>query len=222
MRWKTRGGPRRLALPDRPRWAKPRVNATTVRAFIGYGAMSAIAVTIALVLRDGAAWEHPAPWLALKKPAAVALSALLGCVLSLVVVGATRVVVARFSWGRRLHRDLRPMARDLSTGHIFLLAGLSSLGEELLFRGLLTPAIGVGMSAALFGLAHQIAGPSRWVWVGWAMVIGGGLGAIFAATGSLLGALLAHAIMNTVNLAYLRDHEPHGEADEARAAGGAP
>ena len=223
MRFRTRGlVPRRLALPDRPRWSKPRVNLTALRAFIGYGAMSAIAVTVALVLRDGPAWEHPAPWLTLKKPAAIALSAGLGFLLSLLVIGATRVVVARFSWGRRLHRDLRPMARDLSTGHIFLLAGLSSLGEELLFRGLLLPAIGVGMSAALFGLAHQIAGPSRWVWVGWAMVIGVGLGAIFTATGSLLGALLAHAIMNTVNLAYLRDHEPHGEADETEAVGGAP
>ncbi len=202
-------------MPDRPRWSKPRVNVTALRALIGYGAMSAIAVTIALVLRDGAAWEHPAPWLALKKPAAIALSAALGFVLSLVTIGATRIVVARFSWGRRLHRDLRPMARDLSTGQIFLLAGLSSLGEELLFRGLLTPAIGVALSAALFGLAHQIAGPSRWVWVGWAMLIGVGLGAVFAATGSLLGALLAHAITNTVNLAYLRDHEPHGEPETA-------
>ncbi len=130
-------------MPDRPRWSKPRVNVTALRAFIGYGAMSAIAVTVALVLRDGPAWEHPAPWLTLKKPAAIALSAALGFLLSLIVIGATRVVVARFSWGRRLHRDLRPMARDLSTGHILLLAGLSSLGEELLFRGLLLPAIGV-------------------------------------------------------------------------------
>jgi uncharacterized protein len=108
-------------------------------------------------------------------------------------------------------------ARDLSLGHILLLAGLSSLGEELLFRGLLAPSIGVAMSAVLFGLAHQIAGPSRWVWVGWAAVIGAGLGAVFAATGSLLGPLLAHAVMNAANLAYLRDNEPHGDADEKAA-----
>lgn len=201
---------RRLALPDRPRWSKPRFNATATRAVVAYGSMSALAVTIALVLRDGPAWEHPSPWLALKKPAAIALSAAFGLVLAAIAIAGTRVVVARFEWGQRLHRDLRPMARDLSLGHILLLAGLSSLGEELLFRGLLTPAIGVVMSAALFGLAHQIAGPSRWVWVGWAMVTGLGLGAVFAATGWLLGPLLAHAVMNAVNLAYLRDHDPVG------------
>jgi uncharacterized protein len=183
------------------------VNVTALRAFVLYGSMAALAVAITMALRDGPAWEHPAPWLALKKPAAVAVSAALGLTLAAIVIASTRVVVARFSWGQRLLRDLRPMARDLSLGHILLLAGLSSLGEELLFRGLLTPAIGVALSASLFGLAHQIDGPSRWVWVGWAMVIGAGLGAIFAATGSLVGPLLAHAIMNAVNLSYLRDHQ---------------
>ena len=201
-------------MPDRPRWSKPRINLSALRAALLYGVMAAAAVAVALGLRDGPAWEHPAPWLALRKPTAIALSAVLGLVLSVIVIAATRVVVVRFEWGRRLHRDLRPMARDLSLGHILLLAGLSSLGEELLFRGLLTPAIGVVMGAALFGLAHQIAGPSRWVWVGWAGVIGIGLGSVFAATGSLVGALLAHAIMNAANLAFLRDNAPHGEGDE--------
>lgn len=216
MRSKTRGLiQRKLPLPDRPRWSKPRLNVTALRAFIAYGVLSAVAVAIAMALREGPAWEHPSPWLALKKPAAIAASTALGLALSVIVIYATRVVVVRFDWGRRLHRDLRPMARDLSLRHILPLAGLSSLGEELLFRGLLTPAIGVVLSAALFGLAHQIAGPSRWVWVGWAMLIGVGLGAIFAATGSLVGPLLAHAIMNAVNLAYLRDHDPSGAEQAA-------
>ncbi len=217
MRFKTRGNPPRLSLPSRSRWAKPRVNLQALRAAALYSSMAAIAVAIAMGLRDGPAWEHPTPWLALRKPAAVALSAVLGLTLAALVIGATRVVVVRFEWGQRLHRDLRPMARELSIQHILLLAGLSSLGEELLFRGLLTPAIGVVMSAALFGLAHQIAGPSRWVWVGWAAVIGVGLGAVFVATGSLIGPLLAHAVVNAANLTFLRDHEPRGGTEDNRA-----
>lgn len=208
MRSKARGLlPRRLALPERPRWSKPRVNVTALRSFVVYAFMAAIAVTISLALRDGPAWEHPAPWLALRKPEAIALSAGLGLTLAALVIAATRIVVARAAWGQRLLRDLRPMARGLGLGHILVLSGLSSLGEELLFRGLLTPALGVVLSASLFGLAHQIDGPSRWVWVGWAVVIGFGLGAIFVATGSLVGPLLAHAIMNAVNLSYLRDNQ---------------
>lgn len=202
---------RRLALPDGPRWSKPRVNVTALRAVIVYGTMSAIAVGVTLALRDGPAWEHPAPWLLMRRPAAIALSAMLGLALAAVAIVATRVVTVRFEWGRRLHRDLRPMASNLSLVHILLLAGFSSLGEELLFRGLFTPAIGVVLSAALFGLAHQIAGPSRWVWVCWASVVGVGLGSVFAMTGSLVGPLLAHAVINSVNLAYLRDHVPQPE-----------
>ena len=81
------------------------------------------------------------------------------------------------------------------------------LGEELLFRGLLVPTAGVWLAAALFGLAHQIKGPSRWVWAGWATAVGLLLGSIFALTGSLVGPLLAHAIVNAANLTYLRDHD---------------
>jgi membrane protease YdiL (CAAX protease family) len=211
---------RRLALPDGSRWSKPRVNLSALRAVLVYGGMAALAVAVTFGLRDGPAWEHPAPWLTLRRPTAVALSAALGLALAAIAIAATRVVTVRFPWGRQLHRDLRPMACDLSLGHILLLAGFSSLGEELLFRGLLTPVIGVCTGAMLFGLAHQIAGPSRWVWVGWASVVGVGLGAVFAATGSLVGPLLAHAVMNAVNLAYLRDHEPHADDAEKAAPDG--
>jgi membrane protease YdiL (CAAX protease family) len=220
MRSKARGlVQRRLALPDGPRWSKPPVNVGPLLAVVAYGAMAAIAVAAAFYLRDGPPWEHPAPWLLLRRPSAVALSAALGLGLAAIAIAATRIVTVRFEWGRRLHRDLRPMAHNLSLGHILLLAGFSSLGEELLFRGLLTPAIGVGMGAILFGLIHQMAGPSRWVWVGWATVVGVGLGAVFAATGSLVGPLLAHAVMNAVNLAYLRDREPRVEDDDKAASG---
>ena len=76
------------------------------------------------------------------------------------------------------------------------------------FRGLLVPIVGVVPPALLFGLVHQMKGPSRWVWAGWATVVGLMLGAVFALTGSLVGPLLAHAVINAANLAYLRDHDP--------------
>ena len=101
-------------------------------------------------------------------------------------------------------------------GQIFLLAGLSSLGEEVLFRGLMTPTLGVLGSSVLFGLLHQVRGPSRWVWIIWATAVGLVLGTIFAATGSLVGPLLAHAVVNAVNLGYLRDHDPDAVDRERR------
>lgn len=190
------------------RWARTGRTDATVRAASGYLVLAALATSLGLVLRDGWPWIHPSPWLTLPPLAALLMSAALGLTLAAGVVVTTRIAVARFSWARRLHAELRPVARDFSLGQILLLAGLSSLGEELLFRGLLTPLLGVPLSAILFGLMHQMRGPSRWVWIGWAVGVGAGLGAIFAATGSLVGPVLAHAVVNAVNLSYLRDHDP--------------
>ncbi|EYF04424.1 CPBP family intramembrane glutamic endopeptidase [Chondromyces apiculatus] len=190
------------------RWSGATRSTATLQAAGGYAVLSAFAVALTLVFRDGLPWEHPSPWIAMSSLGALATSALLGLVLALLMVVATRVSVPRFRWARQLHEDLRPVARDLSVGQILLLAGLSSLGEELLFRGLVTPLLGVLPSAVIFGMAHQIKGPSRWVWIGWAALVGVALGAIFALTGSLVGPLLAHAVVNAVNLGYLRSHDP--------------
>jgi hypothetical protein len=191
-----------------PRWKRTDRTAATLQVAAGYSLLAALAVALTLIVRDSLPWVHPAPWVAMGDAVGLVSSAILGLALAAFVVVMTRVAVGRFQWARRLHAELRPVARDLTLGQILVVAGLSSLGEELLFRGFLTPLLGVPLSALLFGLAHQIKGPSRWVWVGWAMVVGAGLGAIFALTGSLVGPLLAHAVVNAVNLSYLRDHDP--------------
>jgi hypothetical protein len=174
----------------------------------GYALLATLATALALALRDGVPWVYPDPWFPAAPVVALTSSAVLGLALAVAIIFLTRVAVARFAWAQRLHAELRPVARDLGLGQILIVAGLSSLGEELLFRGLLVPWVGVIISAALFGLAHQIRGPSRWVWIGWATGMGAALGAIFAATGSLVGPLIAHAVINAVNLTYLRDHDP--------------
>ncbi|AKT43439.1 uncharacterized protein CMC5_076710 [Chondromyces crocatus] len=192
----------------RGRWSQTTRSTATLQVAGGYAVLSAFAIALALILRDGVPWEHPQPWAALSSLAAVGSSVALGLALALVIIVTTRAAVPRFRWARQLHEDLRPVARELSAGQILLLAVLSSLGEELLFRGLATPLLGVGLSAVVFGVAHQIKGPSRWVWIAWATLAGAGFGAIFALTGSLLGPVLAHAVVNAVNLSYLRAYDP--------------
>jgi hypothetical protein len=149
---------------------------------------------------------HPAPAFALSSLERHGSSCAAGVALALLVIGSTRVTVRRWGWARRLHDELRVVAVGMRTPTVVLVALLSSLGEEMLFRSLLTPLTGVWLQALGFGLLHQVRGPSRWVWVGWATLVGLALGAIYWATGSLLGAILAHALINAVNLAYLRDH----------------
>jgi hypothetical protein len=191
----------------RERWARDGRREAALRVVGGYALLATLATALALALREGPPWVYPDPWFPQPQAMALGLSAVLGLVAAVGIIGLTRLTVPRFAWARRLHSELRPVARDLGVGQILVVAGFSSLGEELLFRGLLVPTVGVWLAAALFGLAHQIKGPSRWVWAGWATGVGLLLGAIFALTGSLVGPLLAHAIVNAVNLTYLRDHD---------------
>lgn len=192
----------------RDRWARDGRRDAALRVVAGYALLATLATAVSLALRDGAPWTYPDPWFPQPPIAALALSAVLGVVAAALIIGFTRVTVRRFAWAQRLHSELRPVAVDLGVGQILLVAGLSSLGEELLFRGLLVPTVGLWLSSAAFGFAHQMKGPSRWVWAGWATVVGLTLGAIFATTGSLVGPLLAHALVNAANLTYLRDHDP--------------
>jgi membrane protease YdiL (CAAX protease family) len=192
----------------RERWARRGWSEAALRAAGGYALLAALATALALALRDGVPWVHPEPWVVEPLGVAVVSSAALGLAVATAIIAFTRVTVRRFGWARRLHSELRPVAVDLTLGQILVIAGLSSLGEELFFRGLLVPIVGVVPPALFFGLIHQMTGPSRWVWAGWATVVGLMLGAVFALTGSLVGPLLAHAIVNAANLAYLRDHDP--------------
>jgi membrane protease YdiL (CAAX protease family) len=185
------------------------------RIAVAYALLASLATALALALREGVPWEHPEPWLSLEPALALALSAGLGLVLALIVIVLTRVSVMRFAWAQRLHLELRPITHGLSLWQIVLIAGFSSLGEELLFRGLLQPWLGLLPTSVIFGLCHQVPGHSRWVWVTWATFAGMAFGAIFAASGSLLGALVAHAVINAVNLVYLRDHDPLEHARRA-------
>ncbi|HEU4407227.1 MAG TPA: CPBP family intramembrane glutamic endopeptidase [Polyangiaceae bacterium] len=173
----------------------------------GHAVLTAAALAAAWWARDGRPFAHPDPWLKLDPTAAAAASVLGGALIAALVVWATRHTVARFGWAKRLHVELRPLARGLRTSDAFALALFSGLGEELLFRALALPALGLVASSLLFGAVHQTRGPGRWAWVGWATAVGLGLGLLFALTGSLAGCVLAHALVNAVNLLYLRDHD---------------
>jgi membrane protease YdiL (CAAX protease family) len=162
--------------------------------------------------RGVSAWTHPNPWLLLEVGTERwVYSALLGLAVAGTAIMVTRTLVGRVAFATKLHDVLRPLACTMSTGTAILLALTSAFGEELLFRGFLQTWMGLVPQAILFGSLHQLGGPSRWVWMGWATVMGFTLGAMYALTGSLVGPLVAHALINAVNLSHLKAFDPHRE-----------
>lgn len=158
------------------------------------------------------------PWLDLGGAIpAHCFSALLGVCVGAIGVLTTKALVLRVGFAARLHSELRPLALGLSTQMVVVLATTSSIGEEFVFRGLLLPWIGLVPQAVLFGLLHQTGGPSRWVWVIWATIMGLLLGAMLQLSGSVVGPVIAHALINGLNLLFLKRHDP---SPERRPLGG--
>ncbi len=172
-----------------------------------YAALAVCCGAVAHVWRGGSPLLHPTPWFDFGW-SRHAVSIGMGLGLGVAVIVSSRLLVGRIEWARELHSDLRPLARQLSGGSIVAVAVLSSLGEELLFRGLLQPWLGLVGQAVVFGLAHQLKGRSRLPWILWTMAVGLAFGAVFQASGSLAGALVAHALVNCVNLQFLKQHDP--------------
>lgn len=183
---------------------------------VAYTALAVGALGIRWRWLEIAPLTDPEPWMPLGTLAHL-YSGVLGLALGACLILLTRGSVKRYGWATRLHAELRPLTTGMAPAGIWLLAAVSSVGEELLFRGVLQPVVGLLPQALLFGLVHQLPGKSRWVWVLWAGVVGLALGLLFQLTGSLVGPILAHALVNAMNLRYLQTYDP---APPVRAMGG--
>ncbi len=159
---------------------------------------------------------HPEPWWDLGPAAAHGASVGLGLGLALATIGATRVLTRRTAWARELHLAFRELLGVLPRGTVLGLALASGVGEEAFFRLGMQPSVGWVLTSIVFGAVHL--GPSRrfWPWTIWAMVMGFALGAIYEATGSLAGPVLAHATINYVNLRFIGAHDPRAPEDRPR------
>lgn len=80
---------------------------------------------------------------------------------------------------------------------------LPGLSEELLFRGVMLPALGLNLAAVfvssiLFGVLH-LSGNGQWPYVVWAAIVGFALGYCALVTGNLVVPVVAHIITNLVS-----------------------
>jgi membrane protease YdiL (CAAX protease family) len=84
-----------------------------------------------------------------------------------------------------------------------LLALVSGVAEELLFRGALWPHLGLWGSALLFGLVHVFPRRPVWVYPLFAAIGGLFLGILRKADGNVLPPIVAHVLVNALNLGWL-------------------
>lgn len=127
----------------------------------------------------------------------------LGLALGAGMVFLSRQASERFDWTHQIDTEFRTVLGPMSGASIFWLALMSSLVEELFFRGFLQPRIGLEAAALAFGLAHFPYRPYLIPWTIAATLVGYLFGSIFEARGSLVIPVLAHFVTNYFNLHYL-------------------
>jgi len=168
-------------------------------ALSAYTTMAAVACGIGAISGRPLPLRHPTPRWDLGG-AGDLVSIGLGIVVAVLTVLSTRWLLARTQWARALRRELRALLEGATSGQLFLLGVWSGLSEELLFRGAIQPAAGLVATSIGFGLLHVGPRPTFLPWTVWAVAMGFVLGGIFEATGSLAGPMVAHVLINTINL----------------------
>jgi membrane protease YdiL (CAAX protease family) len=134
----------------------------------------------------------------------------IGLLFALVLAGSNYLLLTRApsNWlvdGVRAvyHEILMPLFSRLGVISIIALGAAAGLGEEWLFRGVLQPAIGLGPTCAVFGLAHV--GGLRMLPFGvWASAMGLVMGVLAIATGGLIAPIVAHGVYDMMALEYIR------------------
>jgi len=113
-------------------------------------------------------------------------------------------LVTRFTeWGENLARAMAEALGPLSTPNAVLLACASGLAEEMFFRGALQPRVGLVLASLIFGIVHFVPRREFLPWTFFALAAGFGFGALYSATGNLLAPVVAHMVVNGINLPLL-------------------
>jgi len=127
----------------------------------------------------------------------------LGVAAGVGVVLASHVFTEWTRMGDALARALAGTIGVMALPDLLLLAMASGLGEELLFRGALQPRVGLVWASLLFGCVHFVPRREFLPWTVFAILAGFLFGALFAWTGNLIAPVVAHTIVNGVNLPLL-------------------
>lgn len=98
---------------------------------------------------------------------------------------------------------VRPLFEHVNGMQIIIVSVLAGAAEELLFRGVLQPLVGLAAASAIFGAVH-VGGRGFIGYGGWAACIGALFGWLMVQTGGLLAPIVAHAVYDALALAYVR------------------
>jgi membrane protease YdiL (CAAX protease family) len=126
-----------------------------------------------------------------------------GVLAGAVVILLSNEITRRTRWGESLARSLAALLGRLGWGQCVLLAVISGVAEEAFFRGAIQPHVGLVAASLIFGVAHFAPQRELWPWTAFSLLVGLLLGFLFESTGNLTAPVVAHGLINAVNLRLL-------------------
>lgn len=127
-----------------------------------------------------------------------------GALFAGVVIIGSDLAAERFPIVRDMGGAFEDVLGDISWPEAFLLGLFSAFGEEMLFRGALLPSFGLIGSTVLFALVHWPMERRLFLWPFFAGAVGLAFGWAFETSGHLAGPIVAHFLVNFVNLGMLK------------------
>jgi membrane protease YdiL (CAAX protease family) len=105
---------------------------------------------------------------------------------------------------RTLYRTtLRPLFADVRLSDVAVISIAAGIGEELFFRGVLQPEIGLVAASIVFGLVHM-GGRGTFAFACWVAVMGLALGMLANVSEGLVAPIVAHSAYDAAAIGYLR------------------
>lgn len=161
-------------------------------------------VAVAALLNSTLDGELSSLWAPLPHTSSAELSVTLGVSTGLVVVFLGRITERYSARTRSITQAFADMLKGTTAQAVFPIALMSSLAEELFFRGFLQPRFGLVITAVIFGVVHVAFDRRLMPW--WqlaAIVMGLMFGWLMELTGTILAPFLAHFTINFFNLHHI-------------------
>jgi membrane protease YdiL (CAAX protease family) len=134
---------------------------------------------------------------------ALVLNAFTGLLVAAAVIGLSEAITRWTTWGDRMSQELARLIGRCSIRDCIVLGLASGIAEEAFFRGAMQPRLGLLGTSLIFGLVHFAPKRELLPWTGFALAAGFLLGGLYVATGSLIAPVVAHVVINAVNLRQL-------------------
>jgi membrane protease YdiL (CAAX protease family) len=170
-------------------------------ALVFYGLMGCAALLWRMAV-PGQSILHPSIATA-AEASSLSFATIAGLAVGLASIGVSELLTRFTNLGEGLADLLGEGLAGITPGDAILLALASGMAEEMLFRGALQPAVGIFWASLIFGACHFLPRKELALWSVYAVLMGFAFGWLYEWTGHLVAPIVAHTVVNGVNLPRL-------------------